>query len=80
MVILKQLAELVLWFFLWCAIPAVLLYPLAIWVLKHTLISERVIITSYLIGVGLLFLPTGLVIDFLYRRFVRGPASNRDSK
>ncbi len=75
MVILKQLAELVFWFFLWCAIPAVLLYPLAIWTLKHTLISEHAIIQCviqcYAIGIALLFLPTGLVIDFLYRRFVR---------
>jgi hypothetical protein len=54
------------------------LYPLALWALRHTLISERAIIQCYAIGIALLFLPTGLVIDFLYRRFVRDPASNRD--
>jgi hypothetical protein len=70
MVILKQLAKVVFWFFLWCAIPAVLLYPLAIWALKHMLISEHVIIQCYVIGIALLFLPTGLVIDSLYRRFL----------
>lgn len=65
------MAQLVFWFFLWCAIPAALLYPLALWVGKHTLISEDALAHSYIIGISLLFLPTGFLVDFLYRRCIR---------
>jgi ABC-type uncharacterized transport system permease subunit len=71
MVLLKKIAQLVFWFFLWCAIPAALLYPLALWAAKHTLISEDALANSYIIGISLLFLPTGFLVDFLYRRFIR---------
>lgn len=50
-VFFKEIARLVFWFFLWCAIPATLLYPLALWAAKHTLISEHALAHSYIIGI-----------------------------
>jgi hypothetical protein len=69
--LLKQVAALVFWFFLWTAIPAALLYPFALWVAKHTQISGYALTQGYIIAIGLLFLPTGFLIDFIYGRFVR---------
>jgi hypothetical protein len=69
--VLKQLAVLVFWFFLWTAIPAASLYPFALWVAKHTRISEYALAQGYIAAIGLLFLPTGFLIDFIYRHFVR---------
>jgi hypothetical protein len=69
--VLKQLAVLVFWFFLWTAIPAALLYPLALWMSKHTQISAHALAQGYGAAIALLFLPTGLLIDFMYRHFVR---------
>ena len=79
MMLLRQIAQVVFWFFLWCAIPAALLYPVALWAAKHTVISEDALANSYIIGIGLLFLPTGFLVDFLYRRFIRDrtPKSDR---
>jgi hypothetical protein len=74
--LLKQIAHLVFWFFLWCAIPAALLYPLALWTAKHIQISEDALGQSYIVGIGLLFLPTGFLVDFLSRPFIRGRNSN----
>jgi len=65
-----QLAELVFWFGLWAAIPAVLLYPLAKWVMIHTKISPDAVAQGYVGGIGLLFFPTGFLVDFLHRRFI----------
>ena len=65
-----QLAELVFWFGLWAAIPAVLLYPLAKWAMIHTQVSPNMVVQGYGVGVALLFLPTGFLVDFLYRRFI----------
>jgi hypothetical protein len=59
------------WFSLWFAIPAALLYPLALWMQKHTRLSEEWLEKSYLLGVSILFFPTGFLVDFLYRRFIR---------
>jgi len=69
--VLKQLAVLVFWFFLWTAIPAALLYPLALWMAKHTQTSGHALAQGYVAAIGLLFLPTGFLIDFMYRHFVR---------
>jgi predicted PurR-regulated permease PerM len=69
--LLKQLAVLVFWFFLWTAIPAALLYPFALWVEKHTRISGYAVAQGYVAAICLLFLPTGFLIDFMYRHFVR---------
>jgi hypothetical protein len=71
MAVLKQLAEGVLWFFLCLAIPAALLYPVALWAAKHTLISMDAIANGYMFGIVLLFFPTWPLVGFLYRRFVR---------
>jgi len=68
--ILKQITALVFWFFLWSAIPAALLWPMAVCVLKHTQISEHLVVNSYIAGVIVLFFPTGILVDFLYRRFI----------
>ena len=57
--VLKQLAVLVFWFFLWTAIPAALLYPLALWMAKHTQTSGHALAQGYVAAIGLLFLPTG---------------------
>jgi predicted PurR-regulated permease PerM len=69
--LLKQLAALMSWFVLWTAIPAALLYPFALWMEKHTRISGYAIAKCYVVAVCLLFLPTGFLIDFIYRHFVR---------
>ena len=69
--VVKQLAVLVFWFFLWTAIPAALLYPFALWMAKHTQISGHALAQGYVAAIGLLFLPTGFLIDFMYRHFVR---------
>jgi hypothetical protein len=68
--LLAQIAELVFWFALWIVTPAGLLYPVVLWMLKHTHYSERFLIQGYLIAIGVLFLPTGFLVDFLYRKFV----------
>ena len=68
--LLAQIAEIVFWFALWTVIPAALLYPVVLWMLNHTHYSENFLIQGYLIGIGVLFLPTGFLVDFLYRRFV----------
>jgi hypothetical protein len=69
--LLKQLGVLVFWFFLWSVIPAALLYPFALWVAKHTRVSGHALAQGYIAAIGLLFFPTGLLIDFMYRHFVR---------
>jgi hypothetical protein len=69
--LLKQLAALVFWFFLWTAIPAALLYPCALWMARHTRVSEHALSLGYVAAIGVLFLPTGFLIDFSYRHFVR---------
>jgi hypothetical protein len=68
--LLVQLAETVFWFALWITIPAALLYPAVLWMLNHTGYSEYFLIQSYIIGISILFLPTGFLVDFLYRRFI----------
>ena len=75
--LLKQLVVLVFWFFLWAAIPAALLYPFALWMEKHTRISGYAVAQGYVAAICLLFLPTGFLIDFMYRHFVR---DRHDSK
>jgi hypothetical protein len=68
--LLGGIAESVFWFSLWAGIPAALLYPGARWMLIHTHYSESFLIQSYGISVSILFLPTGFLVDFLYRRFI----------
>ena len=75
--LLRQLAALVFWFFLWLAIPAALLYPIALWMAKHTRISGNALAHCYIVAIGLLFFPTGFLIDFIYRRFVRHQHANK---
>jgi hypothetical protein len=69
--VLKQLSVLVFWFLLWTSIPAALLYPFALWAEKHTRISGYAVAQGYVFAICLLFLPTGFLIDFLYRHFIR---------
>ena len=69
--LLKPLGVLVFWFFLWTAVPAAMLYPFALWVAKHTDISGYALARGYLAAISLLFLPTGFLIDFMYRHIVR---------
>ena len=38
---------------------------------KHTQISVNALADGFIAGIGLLFLPTGFFIDFMYRNFVR---------
>ena len=58
------------WFLLWAGIPALLLYPLALWMAKHTQISEYALFQGYGCAIALLFLPAGFLIDFMYRHFI----------
>ncbi len=51
------------------AIPGALLYPAVLWMQNHTHYSEHFLIQGYMIGIGVLFLPTGFLVDFLYRKF-----------
>jgi hypothetical protein len=67
--LLAQIAETVFWFALWITIPAALLYPAALWMLNHTHYSEYFLTQGYVIGIGVLFLPTGFLVDFLWRKF-----------
>jgi len=69
--LLRQVAALVFWFILWTAIPAALLYPFALWMAKHAQISGYALAQGYVAAIGLLFLPTGFLIDFIYGRLVR---------
>lgn len=68
--LLAQIAETVFWFALWITIPAGLLYPAVLWMLNHTQYSEHFLIQGYMIGIAVLFLPTGFLVDFLYRKFI----------
>jgi hypothetical protein len=67
--LLAQLAETVFWCALWVTIPAALLYPAMLWMLNHTHYSEYFLTKGYVIGIGVLFLPTVFLVDFLYRKF-----------
>jgi hypothetical protein len=69
--ILKDFVILIALVALCAVIPAVLLYPPGVWALNHTRYTEDTIVHAYLIGIGVLWLPMGLVLDFLYRRFVK---------
>ena len=70
--LLKSIAELVFWMGLWICIPAALLYPVALWLAKHAQVSVLVLGRSYIYAVGAWFLPPGLLVDWIYRRFFRG--------
>jgi hypothetical protein len=67
--LLGQIAETVFWFALWTIIPAALLYPAVLWMLNHTHYSEYFLIQVYVMGIAVLFLPTGFFVDFLWRKF-----------
>jgi hypothetical protein len=67
--IIKEIAALAFVFSLWTAIPAALLYPCALWRAKHTLFSQDTLANIYFAGIGLLLIPTALLVDFLYQRF-----------
>lgn len=69
--LLRQVTALVGWFLLFTAIPAVALYPLMGWMAVHTQISESALTNSYIAAIGLLFLPTAFLVDFIYGRLVR---------
>ena len=66
--IAKEIAAIVFWFSLCTGIPATLLYPIALWMLSHTTLSQFVVVKLYVVGIGLFFLPTALLIDLIYRR------------
>ena len=68
--VLTQIAETVLWFAMWLVIPAALLYPCVVWLLKHTQYSAEVLGYAYELGVIALFLPTGFLTHYLYRKFI----------
>jgi multisubunit Na+/H+ antiporter MnhE subunit len=68
--LLAQIAETVFWFTVWIVIPAALLYPAVLWMLIHTHYPEHSLILGYGIGIGVLFMPTGFLVDFLYRKFI----------
>lgn len=75
--LLKELGALVFWFTLWAVLPAILLYLVAFWMVNHTRISAYALAQSYIIGIALLFFPTGFLVDYIYRRFIRGRYSKK---
>jgi hypothetical protein len=70
MLLLQHVAMIVFWCSLWTAVPAALLYPFALWMARYTRVSAYAISKGYVMGIGLLVIPTGFLIDFLYRHFV----------
>ncbi len=68
--VLGQIAEVVLWFAMWIAIPAALLYPGVSWLVKHTQFSVEAVCNIYALGIAILFLPTGFLTHSIYRKFV----------
>lgn len=77
MCVLKRLGELAFWFALWMGIPAALLYPIALWLAKHSRISVYAVAKGYSFAIALLFLPTGFLVDYAYRRFIRDRRTKR---
>ena len=69
--LLKDLGTALFWMTLWIAIPATMLYPLALWMVNHTRFSAYRAGQSYVIAIALLFLPTGFLVDYLYRSLIR---------
>jgi hypothetical protein len=69
--ILAQIGETVFWFSSWIFIPAALLFPVVVWMLENTQYSETFLIQGYGLAVAALFLPTGFLVDFLYRKLIR---------
>jgi sulfite exporter TauE/SafE len=68
--LVSQLAETVFWMTLWTVIPAGLLYPCVVWLLKHTQYSVDALGLAYGFGIAILFFPTGFLTHFLYRKFI----------
>jgi hypothetical protein len=68
--VLRVLATTTLWVAICAVLPAGLLFPIARWASINTSISEKVITQSYGMAIAVLFLPTCLLVDFLYRRFI----------
>ncbi len=68
--LLSQIAASIFWFALWMGIPGALLYPVALWMLKHTQFSADFVGQGYVIAVAALFFPSAFLVDFLYRRFI----------
>jgi len=65
---------------MWLVIPAALLYPGMVWLLKHTQCSAKTVGNLYGLGIAILFLPTGFLTHFLYRKFfLKKPISNSDT-
>jgi hypothetical protein len=69
--LLRGIAASAAWFALWFAIPATLLYPVALWAMKHTSLSQYALEGIYIYSVVALFFPTGFLVDLIYRRFLR---------
>ena len=67
--LLKIVAKFAGWATIWLGIPAVLLYPVALWVASHTSVSENHLVLGYGFGIAVLWIPTAFLVDFLYRRF-----------
>jgi len=65
------------WFLLWALIPALLLYPIALWTANHSHLSMEAVTQGYAITVALLFFPSGFLVDFLYRRFILKKTPNQ---
>jgi hypothetical protein len=67
---LAQIAEIVFLFAISMCIPAALLYPAALWMMNHTQYSSEFVTKAYGITIVLLFLPTLVLVAFLYRKFI----------
>ena len=77
---LAQLVETASWLAMWLVIPAALLYPGMVWLLKHTQYTAKTVGNLYGLGIAILFLPTGFLTHFLYRKLIlKKPISNSDT-
>ena len=75
--LLKPLAAIVFWMGLWISIPAVLLYPIALWLARHTQISGLGLGRSYMYALAGLFFPTAFLVDWVYRALFRSQRPDR---
>jgi len=67
---LKYIIKFAGWATIWLGVPALLLFPVAVWMGTNTAVSEDHIELWYGLGIAVLWIPTALLVDFVYRRFI----------
>jgi catechol 2,3-dioxygenase-like lactoylglutathione lyase family enzyme len=64
------IAQIALVFSIWVLVPAIVFFPVAMWLAKHTNFAVDSLSQAYVFAIAALWIPSGFVVDFLYRRFV----------